>query len=92
MDKLKNFLRGVPVSDREAFADRCGTSWAHLRNVMYGQRTPNEKLCVALERESRGVLTRCGLRPDDWQEIWPELVGEPLRSDAPEKLGGAALP
>ncbi|WP_316855709.1 transcriptional regulator [Ralstonia mannitolilytica] len=79
MDKLKTFLRAIPADERQAFAIRCGTTWAFLRNVMYGQRTPNEKLCVALERESRRVVTRRDLRPDDWVEIWPELSqAEPL--------------
>ncbi|WP_405126746.1 transcriptional regulator [Ralstonia pseudosolanacearum] len=78
MDKLKNFLGAMPADKRQAFAARCGTTWAYLRNVMYGQRVPNEKLCVALERESRQVITRRDLRPDDWHAIWPELAATDL--------------
>lgn len=63
------------MAERKAFAERCGTSYAFLRNVMYGQRKPGEKLCVAIERLSGGIVTRKHLRPMDWQEIWPELVG-----------------
>lgn len=29
--------------------------------------------CVAIERATNGAVTRCDLRPDDWQLIWPEL-------------------
>lgn len=73
MDKLKQFLKAKPVSEREDFATRCGTTWPFLRNVMYGQRVPGEKLCVAIEREASGAVTRRDLR-DDWREIWPELI------------------
>lgn len=31
--------------------------------------------CFAIERATNGVVTRRDLRPDDWQEIWPELKG-----------------
>ncbi|WGS46828.1 helix-turn-helix domain-containing protein [Burkholderia sp. JSH-S8] len=74
MDQLKKFLMAMPVTERQAFAARCGTSYAFLRNVVYGQRTPGEKLCVAIWRESGGVVTRQVLRPSDWQDIWPELA------------------
>lgn len=30
--------------------------------------------CVAIERETKGEVTRRDLRPDDWQAIWPELA------------------
>ena len=30
--------------------------------------------CVAIERATEGAVTRRDLRPDDWHEIWPELV------------------
>lgn len=73
MEKLKAFLKTIPLEQRDAFAERCGTSWAHLRNVSYGQKVPAEKLCVAIERESASAVTRPDLR-GDWAEIWPELV------------------
>lgn len=33
--------------------------------------------CVAIERATNGAVTRQDLRPDDWREIWPELVESP---------------
>jgi DNA-binding transcriptional regulator YdaS (Cro superfamily) len=30
--------------------------------------------CVAIERATGGAVTRRELRPDDWQQIWPELA------------------
>nr|WP_275299287.1 YdaS family helix-turn-helix protein [Achromobacter xylosoxidans] len=72
MDKLKDFLKPLSLPQREAFAASCGTTWPFLRNVMYGQRTAGEKLCVAIERESGRAVTRQDMR-EDWREIWPEL-------------------
>ncbi|KVO88519.1 transcriptional regulator [Burkholderia ubonensis] len=76
MDKLKAYLSSLPIPERDRFAARCGTTLAFLRNVMYGQRTAGEKLCVSIERESAKTVTRRDLRPDDWQDIWPELAHE----------------
>ena len=33
--------------------------------------------CVAIERATDGAVTRRDLRPDDWQQIWPELAMQP---------------
>lgn len=78
MDKLKQFLSPMTSAEREAFAARCNTTLAFLRNVMYGQRLAGSKLCVAIERESRHVVTRQDLRPNDWRDIWPELNASEL--------------
>lgn len=32
--------------------------------------------CVAIERLTLGEVGRKQLRPDDWTDIWPELVGD----------------
>lgn len=77
MEPLKRFLSSLTVAERKDFAYRCGTSWPFLRNVSYGYRQAGEKLCVRIELESKGVVTRRDLRPDDWMDIWPELQGEP---------------
>lgn len=48
-----------------------------LRNVSAwanGLRAFPEKHCVTIERETGKLITRQQLRPDDWQDIWPELV------------------
>jgi DNA-binding transcriptional regulator YdaS (Cro superfamily) len=64
---LKTFWLSMPVPERQAFAERCGTSFGFLRNVAYGQKTCGEKLAIAIERESAGRLRCEQLRPDvDW--------------------------
>ena len=37
------------------------------------RRIPVEK-CSAIELATGGAVTRRDLRPDDWHQIWPELV------------------
>jgi len=76
MDKLKKFLSMMSVPERDRFAKRCGTSAAHLRNIVYGFRSANERLSNAIERESNGAVTRRDLRPLDYMHIWPDLIEE----------------
>ena len=46
-------------------------------------------VCVSIERETHGQVTRKDLRPTDWQDIWPELAeSEP---NQPAALAGKAL-
>lgn len=73
MDKFKNFLMGLSVTERGEFAARCGTTWPFLRNVAYEYRKAGEKLCVRIEQETGGAIDRKDLR-SDWREIWPELI------------------
>jgi DNA-binding transcriptional regulator YdaS (Cro superfamily) len=37
------------------------------------KRIPAE-YCAAIESATSGAVTRRDLRPDDWADIWPELV------------------
>ncbi|WP_436077382.1 carph-isopro domain-containing protein [Acidovorax delafieldii] len=54
-------------------------------------RIPDAKLIrLAPIAEQRGIATRKGLFPNDWQEIWPELVGpEDLQDSASAKPSAA---
>ncbi len=66
---LKSFLQSMPVTEREAFAVRCGTTFRHLQNVAYG-KTCGESLAINVERESARRVTCEELRPDvDWAAI-----------------------
>lgn len=40
----------------------------------YANRRPGPAHCVAIERATKGAVTRRDLRPDDWHLIWPELA------------------
>lgn len=74
---LKSYLSKMPPIERGEFAKRCGTTKGHLQNVMYGTVPLAPIVCVAIERESAGAVTRKDLRPDDWRKIWPELTKTP---------------
>jgi len=39
-----------------------------------GRRPVPPARCAAIEAATDGQVTRKDLRPDDWQEIWPELA------------------
>lgn len=38
-----------------------------------GKRPVPIERCAAIENATTGKVTRRDLRPNDWQEIWPEL-------------------
>ena len=83
MEVLRTYLKGLPdESARKAFALACGTTIGHMRNAGYGLRKLDPATCVRVESMTRGTLRRWDLRPHDWHEIWPELVGT---AGAPEK-------
>lgn len=73
MDKLISYLNGLGKPERADFAARCGTSEGYMRKA----RSTNQKfrceLCVRIERESKGAVTRRDLR-EDWADVWPELA------------------
>lgn len=75
MEQLRTYLRGLADDrQRKSFAETCGTTIGHLRNVAYGLRPLAAETCVSVERATSGTVTRRDLRPDDWWLIWPELV------------------
>ena len=47
---------------------------AYLSQIANGTRPAQAAVCVAIERATRGEVTRRDLRPCDWHLIWPELV------------------
>lgn len=79
---LKTYLSSLDVPRRDEVAAACGTTRGHLQNISYGLRACSAELATALERESKGAVTRRDLRPDDWHLIWPELVSTRKRKTA----------
>lgn len=67
---LRDQLKTMRGKERAKFAARCGTTLGHLTNVAYGYRSCAEALAIAIERETKGVVTVEELRPDvDWAVI-----------------------
>lgn len=67
---LKEFLQTMSLRQRDRFAERCGTTGGHLRNISYGYKQAAPELAIAIERESNADVTVEELRPDvDWSVI-----------------------
>lgn len=70
--KLSDYLREKGFS-HAAFGKTIGVSQPIMSGWVNGGSVP-EKRAVQIERATEGAVTRRDLRPDDWQEIWPELA------------------
>lgn len=73
MDELLKILNSMPREEQEAFASACSTTIGYLRKAVHAKEKYRPALCVAIERETGGKVTRQQLRPKDWRDIWPEL-------------------
>ncbi|QKQ48513.1 transcriptional regulator [Achromobacter denitrificans] len=68
--KLLDYLNSLRTADQAAFAERCGTSVAYLRQVAYGNRRCGEALAISIDRESGRQVRMQALRPDvDWNHL-----------------------
>lgn len=48
-----------------------------VNDWVIGKRPVPPKHCQAIERLTSGQVTRKDLRPNDWQNYWPELANTP---------------
>ena len=87
---LRSYLRGLPRGGAGSLAVRLGISHVYLYQLAARQpagksnipREPSPELCVRIEEETGGAVTRQSLRPSDWPRIWPELRGKHARDSA----------
>jgi len=75
MDELRKLLNTMTRSQQDDFAARCGTSVQYLRKAISIKQKLRPSLCLKIEIESRGTVTRKLLR-NDWAEIWTDLQEE----------------
>lgn len=75
---LRAYLNSLPKRGSLAFAKECGVNPIYLNQLANGRRQVSAVLCCAIERITNGAVTRQALRPDDWQDIWPEFGTVPL--------------
>lgn len=66
----------LKTSEAESLIDITGASYSYLRLIAYGHKQPSARVASLLELATAGRVTRRELRPNDWQEIWPELADE----------------
>lgn len=75
MEQLREFLNGLTPDEQVNFAKSCNTSIGYLRKAISVSQRLNPILCVQIENMTAGKVTRQALREQDWQSIWPELIG-----------------
>jgi DNA-binding transcriptional regulator YdaS (Cro superfamily) len=73
MERLREFLNSMTMVEQAAFAKKCKTSIGYLRKAIGINQALRPALCVQIEIQSGGKVTRRMLRKD-WRDIWPELV------------------
>lgn len=56
-----------------------------------GVRPVPPRRCLAIELETAGAVTRKDMRPDDWQDYWPELAQAPATTE-PKAIETVAPP
>ena len=62
------------------------SGWRDGRSVL---AIPDDKLIrLAPAAEARGIASRRDLRPDDWQQIWPELAQDATQPTPQEATHG----
>ncbi len=58
-------------------ANKLGLKPQNLQVWISGKRSIPPKRCVQIEKLTNGAVTRKDLRPNDWHEIWVELLDKP---------------
>jgi DNA-binding transcriptional regulator YdaS (Cro superfamily) len=75
MEKLRTYLNSLSTPEKIDFARRCDTSIGYLRKAISMQHRVDAKLCIAFERESKGVIRCEDVRPDaDWPVLRRPVV------------------
>lgn len=73
MHTLKTYLDSMTKEEQADFAERCKTSIGYLRKAISVNSRLGTELCVLIEKESNGKVSRKDLI-SDWETRWPELV------------------
>lgn len=73
---LIEYLNGRPVNEQAQIARSWGTTIGYIRKACSKGQKIGPALCVAIEKETQGEVSRKDLRPEDWHLIWPELISK----------------
>jgi DNA-binding transcriptional regulator YdaS (Cro superfamily) len=82
--KLDTYLVQPDSESAASLARRLGVPAVLISQWRTSTRPVPVIHCVAIERATNGAVTRQDLRPDDWQDIWPELIAEPVATGGGE--------
>lgn len=66
------------AGSQAALAAAIGVSAQRIKNWLSRDKEIPELYCSRIERALNKRVRRQELRPLDWQEVWPELIGQPF--------------
>lgn len=69
-----------------AIAQALGVTPPVVSDWVNGKKSIPLERCMPIERATGGAVTRKDLRPDDWQDIWPELVSHEAHTQAEQGI------
>ena len=75
MEKLRTYLNSLPPSEQAAYAHKSNTTIGYLRNALSNKKRLDGALCLKLDINSGGAVTKQSLRPDIWPELLPTKRG-----------------
>lgn len=64
------------AGSQAALAELIGVSAQRIKNWLSRDKEIPELYCSRIERALSKRVRRQELRPLDWQEVWPELIGQ----------------
>lgn len=62
------------LGSQAALARTVGVTPPFVSQWITGDRAVPVRFCTIIEQATGGKVTRKDLRPDDWAQIWPELI------------------
>lgn len=71
---LKTFIQ-AERGNGKTLADALGIPLSYLSQMASGDRAVTPERASAIERATSKQVMRWDVRPSDWHQIWPELVG-----------------
>lgn len=71
---LSEYLKAQGFGAGKRLAEAIGAPQPDVSDWANGHRPVPIARCVAIEKATEGQVSRRDLRPDDWQQFWPELA------------------
>ncbi|MDQ2822755.1 MAG: YdaS family helix-turn-helix protein [Pseudomonadota bacterium] len=71
---LKTYISSQRGRAKQLAAQLKNVSPSYLSQMASGKAAISSTRCVEIELATNGQVSRRDLKPDDWQEHWPELA------------------
>ena len=89
--KILDFLNGKPKDEQDAMMRLAGTTVGYVRKTVSSGKNFGALISVRIESVTDKAVMRWDLRPNDWWQIWPELIGHPDAPPISSELQVAAI-